>query len=570
MLHPATQPGSKLDFEYPAETVTVVFRSDWAITLVAPSSKLDRISQNEVRLTVTGETNHWVPLELTLQTAPAPPGSSRERLGVRQSSGALDREPLSTSEQGTPKSKAPEDWRTPKLSGASAPALDVSWFTAEDPRPRALPLRRILLPWAKPAEAAPREETERTIPELAGGNWLEGQKVFFGEQAICSKCHFIRGRGTHVGPDLSNLVYRDYASVLKDIAEPSAAINPDHVAYTIELKDGGESLSGVPAGGDASKLLLADASGRITSLARSNIRSMQPSAKSLMPEGLLHALSAQQRKDLLTFLLVPEPLQPAPLEIAGSPPPRKRAEVETALGKTTRPAAEPAEQFQILLCAGPKDHGPGEHDYPLWQKRWSKLLALADRVSVDTAFDWPTPEQLRRANVVIFYSNNPGWSAARGPELDAVLNRGGGLVYIHYAVDGHDHCDELAQRIGLAWRGGASAFRHGPLDLKFAAHPITENLGPTQFVDESYWNLVGSEKDVQLLASGTEAGQARPLIWVRDQGSGRVFVSIPGHYTWTFDDPLFRLLLLRGIAWAGHQPLDRFNDLVTIGARLAD
>ena len=108
------------------------------------------------------------------------------------------------------------------------------------------------------------------------------------------------------------------------------------------------------------------------------------------------------------------------------------------------------------------------------------------------------------------------------------------------------------------------------MDLKLAAHPITENLGPTQFVDESYWKLVGSEKNVHLLASGTEAGLARPLIWVREQGPGRVFVSIPGHYTWTFDDPLFRLLLLRGIAWAGHQPLNRFNELVNIGARLAD
>ncbi|PYJ04253.1 MAG: hypothetical protein DME25_10255 [Verrucomicrobia bacterium] len=57
---------------------------------------------------------------------------------------------------------------------------------------------------------------------------------------------------------------------------------------------------------------------------------------------------------------------------------------------------------------------------------------------------------------------------------------------------------------------------------------------------------------------------------MREQGPGRVFVSIPGHYTWTFDDPLFRLLLLRGIAWAGHQPLNRFNELVNIGARLAD
>ena len=41
-----------------------------------------------------------------------------------------------------------------------------------------------------------------------------------------------------------------------------------------------------------------------------------------------------------------------------------------------------------------------------------------------------------------------------------------------------------------------------------------------------------------------------------------------GHYSWTFDDPLFRILLLRGIAWTTQEEVDRFNDLVTPGARM--
>jgi type 1 glutamine amidotransferase len=154
--------------------------------------------------------------------------------------------------------------------------------------------------------------------------------------------------------------------------------------------------------------------------------------------------------------------------------------------------------------------------------------------------------------------------------LDTFLNRGGGLVYLHYAVDGHDHCAELAERIGLAWRGGASKFRHGPLDLKFEPHPITQGFQETHFVDESYWNLIGSQTNVQLIASGTEENRAQPLMWVHKQGRGRVFVSIPGHFTWTFDDPLFRLLIFRGIAWTAREPLNRFNDLVTIGARVTE
>ena len=49
-----------------------------------------------------------------------------------------------------------------------------------------------------------------------------------------------------------------------------------------------------------------------------------------------------------------------------------------------------------------------------------------------------------------------------------------------------------------------------------------------------------------------------------------MFVSIPGHYAWTFDDPLFRLLLLRGIAWVAREPVDRFNQLATPGARVKE
>ena len=34
------------------------------------------------------------------------------------------------------------------------------------------------------------------------------------------------------------------------------------------------------------------------------------------------------------------------------------------------------------------------------------------------------------------------------------------------------------------------------------------------------------------------------------------------------DDYLFRALLLRGIAWSGRASVDRFNDLVTLDARV--
>lgn len=111
------------------------------------------------------------------------------------------------------------------------------------------------------------------------------------------------------------------------------------------------------------------------------------------------------------------------------------------------------------------------------------------------------------------------------------------------------------------------------LELGFetgAKHPIGRNFGKIQLHDESYWQLAGDPKRITLLGSGSEDGKAQPLFWTIEPGKGRVFVSIPGHFAWTFDDPLFRILLLRGIAWTAKEPVDRFNDLVLPGARVKE
>ncbi|HVV00134.1 MAG TPA: ThuA domain-containing protein, partial [Verrucomicrobiae bacterium] len=496
MLRAATQPDSTLDFKYPDETVTVVLKSDVGLQATAEGMRAERVSEDETRLRAVPGAGHWFPIEVALDN-----------------------------------------------TRGGKPTLEVSWFTAEDSRPRALPLRRIFLPWAR-GQTSRGEKTERTIPEIAGGNWLRGEKLFFGDQASCYKCHTLGGRGGKVGPDLSNLAQRDYASVMKDITEPSAAVNPDHVAYNVQLRND-ESLTGVLVGETAAESRFANAAAQITVVKKSEILSMKPSSVSLMPEGLLNALDATQRKDLLTFLLMTPPLQPAPIQREGEPPPRASSEVNAILNAVSvtnagasggAQASAPlggsgAKPLRIILCDGPKDHGVNEHDYPLWKKRWSKLFALAENVSVEQAGGWPSAEQFKTADVIVIYSDNSGWSAERGKMLDQFLDRGGGLVCLHFAIDGHKDCPALANRIGLAWQPGSSKFRHGPIQLTFQPSPITTGFASTRFVDESYWNLIGNEDDAQVLATGVEDGKARPLVWTREQGKGRVFVSVPGHFT---------------------------------------
>ncbi|MDB6040413.1 MAG: hypothetical protein JWM99_4254 [Verrucomicrobiales bacterium] len=525
MLRPALQPGTRIDYTWPSEKVTLAFSSSVPFSAKIPTSELNatRDDSGRYKLSLSHEPKEgqWLPLEILIKT------------------------------------------------GSTLPDFELDWFTNEDPRPRTLPLRRIILPWASPDQPGDTiKDPKSQIPELAGGNWLHGKRIFFGEKVACYKCHRVHGEGNQIGPDLSNLVQRDYGSVLRDITEPNATINPEHIAYNVELKNG-DLLTGIIKGDTAQEIVLADASGNQVSLRKNEIGSMNPSTISLMPEGLLKGLSAEESKGLLAFLLT-SPLDPAPLEITGEPPARMREEI-SAITKATSPSVGNPKPLRILLAAGPKDHGVNEHDYPLWQQRWVKLLGLADATKVDTAFDWPQPEQFQNNDVIVFYSNNPGWEAKHGVELDSFLKRGGGVVYLHYAVDGHNDAEELSKRIGLAWRGGAAKFRHGALDLKILnSHPLAHGLGPLHLIDESYWQLTGDPTSIDLLASGIEDGVQQPLIWTRALGKGRIFVSIPGHYTWTFDDPLFRILILRGIAWCAGEPVDRLSELATIGARLAD
>jgi putative heme-binding domain-containing protein len=452
-------------------------------------------------------------------------------------------------------------------SEGGVPALNVSWHTNEDGRERALPLRRLLLPWAEVGKGATEPVVRREAPELRGGSWARGRQVFFSEQAGCAKCHSVGGKGGAIGPDLSNLIHRDYDSVLRDVAEPSFGINPDYVTHVVTLKNGRTLVGSLRTEGD--RILIGDEKGQTTAVRRGDVEEMQSSPKSIMPEGLPKLLGPERMRDLLTFLLTEPPHMPTYAR-ERPPPPRSRAEVRAILAGAPEPPRK-TRPIHVVLVAGKKDHGLGEHDYPAWQKVWAELLAAADDTKVTTAWEWPSADDLKSADVLVFYQHG-SWTPQRARDVDAFLARGGGLVYVHWAVDGSPDAPGFAKRIGLAAPGGVIRYRHGPLDLAFEKtnHPVARNFTKAHFHDESYWRLLGDAGRINLVASSVEDGRPQPQFWTLEHGKGRVFVSIPGHYAWTFDDPLFRVLLLRGIAWSAREPVDRFNELVTLGARVAD
>lgn len=286
-----------------------------------------------------------------------------------------------------------------------------------------------------------------------------------------------------------------------------------------------------------------------------------------------------------------------------APAPRRLDEVRAVLERI--PAPDPAagsRPLRIVLLADVKDHGPGEHDYPLWQRRWRVLLGGtggevtdtevhlygpepghrepdasrgAPGVQVTTAWEWPGPAQWASADLVVATCYLK-WNGPRFREVDTFLKRGGGLVLIHAATwTKPDPSSEVAALTGV---GGFTRWREGLLELEVKTdHAIGRGL-PARIVfrDEAYWPPTPplASGDIEVVAAtrpaheGSSSPDPQPLFWTRTQGRGRVFGCVLGHYNWTFDDPYFRLLLLRGMAWAVGDSPYRFDSLTLRGARV--
>jgi type 1 glutamine amidotransferase len=281
---------------------------------------------------------------------------------------------------------------------------------------------------------------------------------------------------------------------------------------------------------------------------------------------------------------------------------RSRAEVETVLRKAPKPAADASlRPLTILFAGGAKDHLPKTHSHDVLPKRWKVLLGGAGpgdeamtnmyrpQVETDQALitagspcvkalstlEWPTEEQFAQVDVIVLYQHPKCWSDARHlKQIEAFLNRGGGLVLSHYVL--WHASAALADLLGLA-KGKDSQYKHKVVTLKLLEprHPIMHGLPDTfTLAEECFWNLQGDRSKVTALATSDEVvGEkvsAEPVIWAYERGKGRVVVSTLGHFDWTFDDPFFRTILLRGIAWAAGESPYRFDSLSLRGIPLKD
>ena len=141
-------------------------------------------------------------------------------------------------------------------------------------------------------------KTRLTPAVLAKADLPAGRVAF---TTVCATCHRLYGQGGEIGPDLTGSGRDNLDYLLENIADPSAVVNADFRMTIAELKDG-RMLAGVVPAQTARTVTIRALTGS-TTVERSEIKKLEQSAVSMMPEGLLEALSETQVRDLIGYLM---------------------------------------------------------------------------------------------------------------------------------------------------------------------------------------------------------------------------------------------------------------------------
>ncbi|KAF0170623.1 MAG: membrane-bound dehydrogenase domain-containing protein [Limisphaerales bacterium] len=194
-----------------------------------------------------------------------------------------------------------------EVAAGRLPRVDVSAFHARQIRSfnDAALNAQLAKAWGELREAAADKKaliaklkTQLTSEVLAKADKSAGRALF---TLACASCHRLYGQGGEVGPDLTGSGRDNLDYLLDNIADPSAVVSADFRMTVADLKDG-RTLNALVAARTERTLTLKTMTETIT-VQRSDVTSLKESALSLMPEGLLEALTPEQQRDLIAYLM---------------------------------------------------------------------------------------------------------------------------------------------------------------------------------------------------------------------------------------------------------------------------
>jgi putative heme-binding domain-containing protein len=140
--------------------------------------------------------------------------------------------------------------------------------------------------------------------ELTGRSFTQGKNMYMA--TLCNRCHSMRGEGSNVGPDLTQLATRFSAKdILEAIIEPNVAISDQYAATQFQMKNG-ETIVGKIINEDNDNFFVSqnpftpDLSVKVL---KRNVVSRKYSPVSMMLPGLINSLNDEELKDLMAYLI---------------------------------------------------------------------------------------------------------------------------------------------------------------------------------------------------------------------------------------------------------------------------
>jgi putative heme-binding domain-containing protein len=149
---------------------------------------------------------------------------------------------------------------------------------------------------------------KKLVASRPPGEAPKGRVVF---SRVCQQCHTLFEVGGKVGPDITGSNRGDLDYILQNIVDPNAVIPNEYQTWNLDTKDD-RAITGIVKEQNDNAVTIVTANETLV-IPRAEVASLQRGQLSMMPEGLLQALSEEDICDLFAYLK-----QPAQVPLPGT------------------------------------------------------------------------------------------------------------------------------------------------------------------------------------------------------------------------------------------------------------
>lgn len=277
----------------------------------------------------------------------------------------------------------------------------------------------------------------------------------------------------------------------------------------------------------------------------------------------------------------------------------KRCVIWAALAAVWAAVPVLAEPAKVVLVAGKQSHGPGEHEFNAGMMLLEKCLkqGAPGIAPVLVKGGWPEDESVfEGAAALVFYMDggfmHPMIQKDRIAKIDAMMEKGVGLMCMHYAVEvpPGKAGDAFKKWIGGHYETNWSCNPMWEPDYQsFPNHPIAEGVSGFKIRDEWYMTMRFRDDRtgiVPVLAAAPSddvrdgpyvhpkgpyehiiknSGKVEEMMWAVERPDGGRGVGFTGgHFHKNWGDDNFRRVVLNAILWTAKAEVPKGGVVSTV------